>query len=192
MAVDATHVVGSIDFIDNNADVAPTGAIRMRRKAGVLQTSVDGGAYQNINEIAESEIATGAVTADKIGTGAVTSDKLETGIAVRGSVTAAETIAAARAVTATGVKANATDDTLPPIGVSVAGAASAAACTYVKQGPAAVLSAATPGAKYWLSTTAGVLSTTKPSGSGNALWLMGIAKSATVLEVNMSYLGTVP
>lgn len=189
---EATIVTGAIDFIDSNAEVSPSGVIRLIRKAGALQVSVNGGDYQDINAISEGEIATGAVTTTKIADANVTGAKLERNIAIHGQVTAAETIEAARAVTATGVKANATDDTLPPVGVSVAGAASAAACDYVKVGPAAVLTAATPGAKYWLSGTAGVLSATKPSTIGNALWLMGIAKSATVLEVQISYLGVVP
>lgn len=108
-------------------------------------------------------------------------------------VTAAETVAAARAVTITGVKANATDDTLPPVGVTVAGAASAAPMQVIRAGLAlGVLTSATPGAKYWLSATAGVITATKPVTAGNALWLLGIAATATDLQVQVSYLGVVP
>jgi hypothetical protein len=108
-------------------------------------------------------------------------------------VTAGETVAAAKAVTVLGVKANATGDTLPPIGVTVAGAASGDPMQITGAGIApGVLSSATPGAKYWLGTTAGAITATKPSASGNALWLLGVATSATDLLVKLSYLGTVP
>lgn len=108
-------------------------------------------------------------------------------------ITAAETIAAARCVTLLGVKADASDDTLPPVGVTILGAASADPCQVVTNGLAVgVLTAATPGDKYWLSETAGVLTATKPSAQNDALWLMGIAATATDLYVQIAYLGTVP
>jgi hypothetical protein len=168
--------VDYIDFMESAATVSPVGATRMRRRGAALETSVDGAAYA----LPAAATAAAATTSAAL-TGATTT-----------VVTTTEVIAAARAVAATGVKADASDDTLPPVGVTVAGAGDASPCTVVTHGPAAVLSAATPGTKYWLSETTGVITATKPSTTGNALWLLGIAVSATVLYVQLSYLGTVP
>lgn len=182
MSAGASVTAGSIDIMESAADVAPVGVTRLARKGGVLLQSTDGGAYAAPpSGAAATAVLAATATTALANTGPTTT-----------TVTATETIAALRAVTATGVEANAVADVLPPIGVTVAGAANAATCTVVTQGPAAVISAATPGTKYWLDIVAGIITTTKPSATGNALWLLGIAVSATVLQVQISYLGTVP
>ena len=48
MSDEAELVVGSIDLIESPASVAPQGAVRLRRHAGVLQASTDGGAYSTV------------------------------------------------------------------------------------------------------------------------------------------------
>jgi hypothetical protein len=81
--------------------------------------------------------------------------------------------------------ADSTDGTKRAIGVSVAGAASAARCTFVTRGVAAgVLTSATPGTPYYLST-AGGLTTTAPVASGHLDQIIGYANSATDLYVQL-------
>jgi hypothetical protein len=166
---------GYIDLDEVDIGPSATGRTRLRLKGGVLQISVKGGAFADVRDGAPNATA----AAENQGPTAM-------------NVTAGATLAALRAVTATGQLANATNNTLPPVGVTVAGAANGAPCRLVTHGPAAVLSAATPGTMYWLAAAAGTFTTTKPAVSGNALWLLGIAISATVLQVQLSYLGTVP
>ena len=82
--------------------------------------------------------------------------------------------------------ASATDLTKLPVGVTVAGAASGAACTAVTSGVAAgVLTSATAGAPYYLSTT-GTLTATPPAATGNADIIMGYAMNATDLWVQIA------
>lgn len=45
MSAGADKVLGSLDFEESAADVAPSGIIRVRRHGGVLQVSVDGLTY---------------------------------------------------------------------------------------------------------------------------------------------------
>jgi hypothetical protein len=102
---------------------------------------------------------------------------------------AAVTVAAGLCVylTATGQLglADSTDGTKRAIGISVAGAASTALCTFVKSGIAkGVLTAATPGTPYYLNT-AGTLTTTFPVTAGHLDQLVGYANSATDLYVQL-------
>jgi hypothetical protein len=46
------------------------------------------------------------------------------------------------------------------------------------------MSGLTPGAKYFLATTAGGVSATAPSGSGNVVQPVGVAINATTLSFN--------
>lgn len=161
---------GFIDLDECDIGTRDVG-LRLRLKGGVLQASINGAAYANVGSAATSAALTGATTT---------------------TVVATEAIDAALAVTALGAIADATDDTLPPLGVTVAAVADEGTATLVTHGPAAVLTAATPGALIWLDADAGILTETAPSASGNTLWLMGTAVSATVLYVNISYLGEVP
>jgi len=47
----------------------------------------------------------------------------------------------------------------------------------------------TPGARYYLSATAGAITATIPTGSGNIITQVGYAKSATVLDIAIQSLG---
>jgi hypothetical protein len=82
-------------------------------------------------------------------------------------------------------KANATDDTKPVNGFAAAGIASAAAGAMTVPGNVITgLSGLTPGAIYYLDTTAGAITDTPPSGSGNLVQEVGVALSATSLLFN--------
>jgi len=76
------------------------------------------------------------------------------------------------------------------IGLSLVTAAAAAAVTVRKLGVVSGFSGLTAGAPQYLSSaTAGALTPTIPTGSGNEIILMGYAKSATELEIHMERLG---
>lgn len=108
------------------------------------------------------------------------------------TVKATVAVAAKKAITITGILADNTDATKPPIGVSVLGATSGSQCAAVHWGVAkGVLTSATAGTRYYLSTT-GDLTTTKPSVSTRAIVVMGYALTATDLFVQISDQGTVP
>ena len=82
--------------------------------------------------------------------------------------------------------ASATDLTKLPIGVTVAGAANGAPCTVITYGVAAgVLSSATAGTPYYMSTT-GTLTTSAPAATGNADIIVGYAINATDLWVQIA------
>jgi hypothetical protein len=107
------------------------------------------------------------------------------------SLTASEAIAAGSFVniySSSGAKvrkANATDDTKPVNGFAAGAIANTASGTI--QGPGGKLtglSGLTPGATYYLDTTAGGITATPPSGSGNLVQEVGIAVSATELLFN--------
>lgn len=75
------------------------------------------------------------------------------------------------------------------IGLAKAAAAPAASVDVVSEGVMTGFSGLTAGARYYLSTTAGAISTSIPTGSGNVVVLCGIAKSATELHVRIEDLG---
>lgn len=52
-----------------------------------------------------------------------------------------------------------------------------------------ILTGATAGDVYFLDATAGLIATTRPSGSGNAVVKVGYAKNATDLQVDMNFVG---
>jgi hypothetical protein len=81
-------------------------------------------------------------------------------------------------------KASATDDTKPAIGVVVS---KPTATTAVVRwgGTASVFAGLTPGATYYLSTVAGTITDTAPSGSGNIVQRLGFAKNATTLFIQI-------
>lgn len=83
---------------------------------------------------------------------------------------------------------NAKDD---PIGlVKDASIAAAASGVIFTNGQAAgVLTGATAGTKYFLSDTAGALTTTVPTGSGKNVVFMGYAKNATDLFLRIQNIG---
>jgi hypothetical protein len=105
------------------------------------------------------------------------------------TIAASATIAASSAVYVSGnntvATASATDATKLPIGVTVHGCSSGSKCLIVKGGSAkGVLTSATAGTPYYLSTT-GTLTTTPPSATGNVDIVMGIALNATDLHVQI-------
>ena len=81
--------------------------------------------------------------------------------------------------------ASSTDATKLPIGVTVSGSSSGSQCKIVKYGLAkGVLTGATAGAPYYLSTT-GTLTTTPPAATGNVDIIMGFALNTTDLHVQI-------
>jgi hypothetical protein len=91
------------------------------------------------------------------------------------------------------VKANATDDTLPAVGLNLQSAIALAAVTIQTSGPfeladwTAITGAATLAAKavYYLDTTAGKLTTTSPTTSPAVCHRIGKAVSETVIDIDI-------
>lgn len=91
------------------------------------------------------------------------------------------------------VKANATDDTLPAIGLNLQSAITLAACTIQTSGPfeladwTAICGTASLAAKavYYLDTFAGKLTTTSPTTSPAICHRIGKAVSATILDIDI-------
>ena len=54
---------------------------------------------------------------------------------------------------------------------------------------AGVISGATAGTPYFLSTTAGDIATARPSGSGEVVYKMGYAKNTTDLQIQLEFIG---
>lgn len=75
------------------------------------------------------------------------------------------------------------------IGFTSASAASAGVVPIVSEGLLSGFSGLTPGARYYLSTTAGLITTTIPTGSGHTIVSTGFAKNATNLQVRIEELG---
>lgn len=76
------------------------------------------------------------------------------------------------------------------IGLAKAAAAPAANVPVISEGIVSGFSGLTPGARYFLSAaTAGEITATPPVGSGNVILLVGHAKSATELHIQIETLG---
>jgi hypothetical protein len=87
-------------------------------------------------------------------------------------------------------KADADDLTMSQaVGFATAAALDTASVTVRKFGRLSGFSGLTPGARYYLSTTAGEISSTIPAGTGNVIVQVGYAKSATVLDIAIQSLG---
>lgn len=102
------------------------------------------------------------------------------------TVTAGETLAAGNLIyldsTPEAFKADANSDSKAAIGFVLSGITAAATGTaYFGSGMITGLSSLTPGAKYYLSTTPGGITTTKPSGAGDIIQQIGVAVSTTEL-----------
>jgi hypothetical protein len=121
------------------------------------------------------------------GSGKIDSSFMPTGFgADTRTVTAGETLAAGDLIymdaTPEAFKADANSDAKAAIGFVLAGITAAATGTaYFGSGIISGLSGLTAGAKYYLDTTAGGITTTKPSGSGDIIQQVGVALSATEL-----------
>ncbi|MGH7291080.1 MAG: hypothetical protein ACREJT_07725, partial [Myxococcota bacterium] len=79
-------------------------------------------------------------------------------------------------------KADATAAGKEATGFVLAGAASGANATVFFEGTNTQLSGLTPGARYYLDTTAGAVVDTPPTGSGNVVQFIGTAVSATEIS----------
>lgn len=76
------------------------------------------------------------------------------------------------------------------IGLAKAAAAPAANVPVISEGIVAGFSGLTPGARYFLSAaTAGEITATTPTGTGNVIMQIGYAKSATELHLQLDTLG---
>jgi hypothetical protein len=143
----------------------------------------------------EAAIATsaGAGDAGKIikldGAGKLDSTLMPAGVAPESRVmTTSEAVVAGDVVNihnSTGPKvrkADATNDTKPAQGFVLAGAGAAASVTvYPEEAVISGLTGLTPGDRYYLTTTAGLISNTPPSGAGNVVQEVGYALSTTEL-----------
>ncbi|MGH8443835.1 MAG: hypothetical protein ACREVL_01155 [Solimonas sp.] len=147
-----------------------------------------------LQQIAALVVSTGAGDADKlIATGAdgrIDSSVLPVGIGADTKVIAAsETLSAGNYVSVwndSGTqkvrKADATAAGKEATGFVLAGAASGANATVFFEGTNTQLSGLTPGARYYLDTTAGAVVDTPPTGSGNVVQFIGTAVSATEIS----------
>lgn len=87
--------------------------------------------------------------------------------------------------TATARNANATDATKPAMGFVLAGTTSPANATVYFPGQVVTgLTGLTTGARVYLGTTAGTVTTTAPSSAGNLIMLVGYALSTTSFIFN--------
>jgi hypothetical protein len=75
------------------------------------------------------------------------------------------------------------------VGFAKASAIDTADVTVVSEGVLTGFSGLTPGARYYLATTAGTITATIPSGSGNTVTQAGYAKSATALHIHIEQMG---
>lgn len=105
------------------------------------------------------------------------------------SATAGEALAAGDFVyitnTGTVMKADATVIAKAARGYTLVSVLNAALATIYFDESNSALSAMTPGATYYLSTTPGAVTTTAPTGTGNIVQEIGFASSATNLHVNI-------
>lgn len=84
--------------------------------------------------------------------------------------------------TPTARKADATAEGKEVIGFVLSGTTSPASALVYMEGKITGLSGLTPGARYYLNTTAGTLTTTAPSTAGNIIQFVGIAINSTTLS----------
>lgn len=81
------------------------------------------------------------------------------------------------------------DATAKPIGFAASTVLAAASVGVISDGVISGLSGLTAGVRYYLSATAGAITATPPTGSGNNIIQVGFAKSATELQILIQYLG---
>jgi hypothetical protein len=75
------------------------------------------------------------------------------------------------------------------IGMASTAAAAAASVDVCSEGVVSGLTGLTAGSRYFLDSTAGAITTTIPTGSGNRIVQMGFAKSATELQLQIQFVG---
>lgn len=81
------------------------------------------------------------------------------------------------------------DATAKALGFATAAAADTANANIRKAGTVSNFAGLTPGARYYLSTTAGAITATRPTGTGNNIVQVGFARSTTQLDIQIQYLG---
>ena len=82
------------------------------------------------------------------------------------------------------------ESTAKVIGIAPSAITAAASGSVRSAGLVTGFSGLTAGARYWLSQTAGAITTTPPSGAGVVLYQIGYAKSTTVLHLQLMYIAT--
>lgn len=75
------------------------------------------------------------------------------------------------------------------IGFATAAALAAASVSVRSEGILNGFAGLTAGSRYFLSTTAGTITTTPPTGASNVVHQVGFAKSATALHIQLQHLG---
>ena len=122
-------------------------------------------------------------------TGGIASSVRNNFTAVAGGIAALDAVYISANDTVSKASASASA-TSKAIGFAVAAAAGGASVGIQKDGVlVGVLTGATAGTPYFLSTTAGTISTARPSGSGNNIVLVGYAKNATDLDIHIQQIG---
>lgn len=82
------------------------------------------------------------------------------------------------------------DTTSRVIGFATTAALAAASVPVRSEGTLSGFAGLTAGARYYLSdSTPGAITATPPSGAGNSVFLTGLAKSATVLHIQLQHMG---
>lgn len=81
------------------------------------------------------------------------------------------------------------DTTSQVVGFATAGTAAAGQVNIKSSGALAGFTGLTAGSRYYLGGTAGTISTTVPSASGNSIVQVGYAKNATTLNIQIQQLG---
>lgn len=144
-------------------------------------------------EVEAKTASAGAADAGKIialdAGGKIDSTMMPSGVGADAkSMTASEAISAGDIVNihdssgAKARKADATTSSKRAVGFAPSAIANGATGTIQFEGTIAGLSGLTIGAPYYLATTAGGITTTPPTGSGNAVQMVGVAISATELS----------
>jgi hypothetical protein len=75
------------------------------------------------------------------------------------------------------------------VGTALHGASLNQPLTYAKSGPVTIGATLTPGLAYYLSDTPGGICPVADIGSGEYVCLIGLAASATVLNIDIQYPG---
>lgn len=168
--------------VDSSAGAGDAGKIVALNTSGVLDSTI-------VNSVTTSA---GAGDSGKLlaldGSGKMDSSFLPTGVgADTAAITASEALSAGDLVNvhySTGQKvrkADATTSGKDAHGFVLASVSNGASATVYFEGSNTALSSLT-GSVYYLSTTAGAITTTAPSGSGNVVQRVGFATAATTLN----------
>lgn len=106
-----------------------------------------------------------------------------------GGVTSRDLLYISAADTVLKASASADATALPYIGFARTTEAAAASVAVVSEGLLDGFTGLTAAARYYMGTTAGAITSTAPSGSGNHVVQVGVAKNTTNLHIRMQYIG---